>query len=73
MIKLAWVFIIMSAQGPVAGHLPETASFKDGAACHAFGEKMTLRTADYVRGLLHLDWNVRVNVSFKCAALGQEI
>lgn len=73
MIKLIWVAAILTAQGPMMGEVPESTTFKDRVECQAFGEKMTPRLQDYVRGLAKADWHDDVQVAFRCEANGQPV
>ena len=66
MLKLVWIVATITAQGPVQTNVPETARFSDAAQCKAFGEHMTPRMADWVRGALRADWNHPVQVTFRC-------
>jgi hypothetical protein len=70
MIKLVWTAAALTINGPVAGEIPETPTFKDRATCVAFGERMTPRLQDYVRGLLKADWDLEVRVVFRCEPAG---
>ena len=70
MIKLVWTAAALTINGPIAGEIPETTKFKTRAECAAFGETMTPRLQDYVRGLLKADWDLDVKVIFRCEAAG---
>lgn len=73
MIKLVWLAIIMTSQGPAGGEIPESTTFKTREECQAFGEAMTPRLEDYVRGLTRQDWSNEVRVRFKCEPNGQPV
>lgn len=69
-IMLVWAVATMSAQGPVATHVPETTRFETVQACQEFGVKMTPRLQDWVRGAVRADWDHEVRVAFRCAEAG---
>lgn len=69
---LVWAVATMSAQGPVATHVPETTRFETAEACQEFGVKMTPRLQDWVRGAVRADWDHEVRVTFRCGPIGQE-
>lgn len=71
MIKLAWAFAFMTAQGAATGPVGEMRTFDTMEACQAFGREMTPRTADFVRGAFKLDWSVKVAVAFHCQETGE--
>lgn len=67
---LIWAVLTIGPQGPVGGNIPENIKFDTQAACEEFGQKMTLRMQDWVRGVLKADWDHPVRVEFKCEAPG---
>ncbi|ARQ01876.1 hypothetical protein [Pseudorhodoplanes sinuspersici] len=71
MIALIWIVATLSAQGPIVVPIPEVTTFGTEAECAAFGDKMRSRTADFTRGMLHLDWSIPVQVAYECRANGQ--
>ena len=66
MFKLLWIVGTLTAQGPQVGNVPENTTFPTEAACIAFGEAMTPRLADWIRGRINADWSHPVAVHFKC-------
>ncbi|HWV44109.1 hypothetical protein [Pseudorhodoplanes sp.] len=70
MFKLLWAIAVMTAQGPMQGTIPESTTFKDRAACEAFGAEMTPRLQDWARGRLNADWNIEVRSAFRCEPAG---
>jgi hypothetical protein len=65
-----WTVLFMAADKPGSIIATDTTEFTAAEECAAWGEMMTPRMADYVRGALKLDWDDLVRVSFKCSASG---
>lgn len=70
MFKLIWIAATITANGPVTGNIPETTKFKDKAECVSFGERMTPRLQDWVRGTIGADWDHGVGIRFSCEMSG---
>ena len=70
MIKLFWLILVVTSQGPTALHVPETTTFKDKKACSEWGMKQLPRMKDYARGMLKADWSDDIPVIFRCEADG---
>ncbi|MBI3129406.1 MAG: hypothetical protein HYZ11_17485 [Candidatus Tectomicrobia bacterium] len=68
MIALTWFVITMTAAGVYNGPIPETTQFNTLAECQSFGQRMTPRLQDWVRGMLRADWDHKVQVRFECRA-----
>jgi hypothetical protein len=66
MLKLIWTVATLTVQGPLVTDVPESTTFRDAAACVAFGEAMAPRVADWVRGAIRTDWEHEVGVTFRC-------
>lgn len=67
MYKMVWlVAFIHSQAGPQVAPIAETTTFKDEAACMAFGKEMSPRVMDYARGAAGLDWGDAVSVHYRC-------
>ena len=73
MIKLVWFVVIATADGPVAGKVPEYVTFPNKEQCQSFGEEMTPRMKDYIRGVVKGEWDQPVEVAFQCGAGGQPV
>lgn len=67
---LMWFAIVPTPDGPFGFKTPEATAFASEAACVAFGERMTPRMQDWVRGLARADWDRDVRVAFRCAVAG---
>lgn len=67
MFKMLWlVAFIHPQEGPQVAPVPEITTFKDEAACEAFGKEMSPRMMDYTRGAAGLDWSIKVSVHYRC-------
>jgi hypothetical protein len=64
--RLVWFAITPTPQGPLAFKTPEPTPFGSKADCAAFGERMTARMQDWVRGLVRAEWDHDVRVAFAC-------
>jgi hypothetical protein len=69
--KLIWQFGVMTEQGPLVADRPESSVFSSDSACKAFGEAMTSRVQDWVRGLVQMDWDHAVAVKYRCELDGE--
>jgi hypothetical protein len=66
MIKIIFMVAFVGSQGPMQGDMKEKAQFATEAECKTFGDHMTPRVADWVRGRLGADWDFPVAVQYKC-------
>lgn len=71
-VKLVWMVETTNERGHIRAEVPETQPFASSAACQAFGEEMTPRMQDWVRGRLGAEWNHTVQIAFRCHG-GQEM
>lgn len=70
MFKIVFMAAFVTMQGPTVQPVEETTKFKSAKECEAFGGEMHGRVADWVRGVLHADWDYKVKVMWKCEAEG---
>jgi hypothetical protein len=68
--RLVWFAITPTPQGPLAFKTPEPTPFGSEADCAAYGERMTARMQDWVRGLVRAEWDHDVRVAFACDVAG---
>lgn len=71
MVKILWLFAVLSQNGVTPGELTDTRTFNTQAECDAFGETMAPRAADWVRGAIGADWTTQIKVAHRCEADGQ--
>jgi hypothetical protein len=68
MFKLLWIVIVLAPSGPTALSVPESAIFQDRPTCESYGDTMTPRMRDWMRGRLGMDWDGPVHVGYRCDA-----
>ena len=73
MIKMLWIVTTLTVSGPMTVTVPETTVFNDQTACARFAEDMTGRMQDWVRGALRADWDLKVDIKFRCEASGDPV
>lgn len=66
MLKIIFVIATLGPHGPVQGGMNDKARFKTETECRTFGDHMTPRVADWVRGRLGADWDHPVEVQYRC-------
>lgn len=71
MLKIIFTIVTLTQQGPVMTDVQEKSRFKDQPACAAFGETMSPRMQDWVRGVIRADWDHPVSVAFRCETDGE--
>lgn len=68
---LKWGATVYAPNGPMSGLIPETTKFPTEKDCQLFGEHMTERLKDWVRGRINGDWGLKVDVTFRCDPAGR--
>ena len=72
MLKIIFAIALLGPQGPMFGNLEDNTKFQTQEECMAFGEKMTPRVADWVRGRVGvLDWDMPISVHYACEVDGK--
>lgn len=64
--RMTWTAGVNTPRGPAVGDIQETTKFKSEGDCKIFGEAMTPRLRDWVRGRFAMDWHAPVAVKFRC-------
>jgi hypothetical protein len=66
MLKAIFMIATIGPAGPLHGEVNDTSRFKTEAECVTFGDHMTPRYADWVRGRLNADLGHPVAVKYRC-------
>jgi len=69
-VALTWLVMTIGQQGPIATDIKDPTPFTSKEECEKFGEEMSPRMGDWVRGAIRAPWSHPVEVVFNCDAEG---
>ena len=70
MVKILFGFMTLTGQGAVLHAVKERPLFQTEQECVAYGETMTPKVENWIRGRLGADWDHPVVVTFQCLPNG---